>query len=149
MKRIYVFSIVWVFCLGFVLIGAAGANAQMRGTRASVNGGIANVERDSDRFRTDFRKFLNNSKWDGTNKEDRFNNVVANLETEIDTLRREFNRNQNWWNTRQNMRSVIDAAKKTKKMMNNNRFGSGIENQWRSLKNSINRLAYFYEVNGI
>jgi hypothetical protein len=136
-------------CLGFMFLSVSQTRAQSRGSRVSVDGGIKNVERDSDRFRTDFRKFLNNSRWDGTDKETQFNDTVADLETEIDQLRRDFNRDQNWWDTRRNMRSVLNAAKKTKKIMNNNRFGSGIEGQWRALRNSINRLAYFYELNDI
>lgn len=107
---------------------------------------IKNVEIGSNEFRKDFDRWLDRSNLDGTTKEDRYNSRVRNFEAATDRLRSEFDRKDRWWETREDVQGVLNAARPVGQMMNNRGFGRNLETQWRQLRKALNKLASTYRL---
>jgi hypothetical protein len=127
---------------------AQGTNSD-RYTKRDVSNIISKLERTSNSFRRDFDKHLDNSSLNGTSEEDRINRIVSSYEAALDRLRREFDRNDNWWQSRRNVREVMDEARAVNQMMNNLQFARKLENQWRNMRRDINTLADTYDLAGL
>ncbi|MBK7708227.1 MAG: hypothetical protein IPN69_16770 [Acidobacteria bacterium] len=143
-NKLYTTTVLFVVAL-FVFASAVTAQ-QSRYSRRDVGNTIAKLERSSNTFRRDFDKYLDQSSINGTNEENRINRIVSNFETALDRLRSEFDRNDNWWASRNNVRSVMDEARAVNGMMNNLSFARKLENQWKNMRRDINELAGKYEL---
>lgn len=122
---------------------------QNRYSKRQVSDIIAKLEKSSNTFRRDFDKYLDQSSLNGTNEEDRVNRIVRNYETALDKLRRDFDVSDNWWQSRNNVRSVMDEARAVNAMMNNLSFARKLENQWRNMRRDVNSLADTYDLSGL
>lgn len=142
-----------IFTAAFVLIAAEASNAQgryaSRYSKRDVSGIIARMETSSDEFRRDFDRAMDNSNIDGTQQETRFNNLVRDFENSVDRLRREFDRNDTWWNSRNDVQNMVRDASPVNTMMNTLPFRRNIERQWASLRNNINTVADTYDLPGL
>ena len=137
--------------VGSLLVLSAPAEAQRRRrplqrgyTKAQVNQIIKRVEERSDRFVRLFDRSLDRSGLDGTNREDRLNEYARNLETALDELRREFDRKDNYVETRPEVRRCLDIATNINTAMRNRRLGAETERQWALLHTELNTLADVY-----
>jgi hypothetical protein len=117
-----------------------------RYTKREVEQIIRRVEEGSDRFRKDLDRDLDRSRLDGSKKEDRINEDVKRFERELDNLRKEFDRNDNWWQSRNNVQIALDAARPVATRMRNNPFSANVREQWRILRDDLNRLASTYNL---
>lgn len=123
----------------FVVAGTVSVFGQ-RGnySRGDVDNFIRNLENSSDIFSRDFqnagRPSLNERR------------IVERFENAVDRLRRTFNSNNTWWNSRNDVQQMMGEARQVNVMMNNERFARSLEQQWRNLRRDINRLAETYDL---
>jgi hypothetical protein len=136
-----------------LLILSAPAEAQRRRhprargyTKAQVNEIIKRVEDRSDKFVKMFDKSLDRSRLDGTNREDRLNEHARALERALDELRGEFDRKENYVETRPEARRCLDIATDINIAMRNRRLGAETERQWALLRTELNTLADVYNL---
>lgn len=134
-----------------ILILSAPAEAQRRRhprqrgyTKGEVNAIIRRIEDRSDRFVKLFDRSLDRSGIDGTNREDRLNEYARNLEKALDNLRSEFDRKENYVETRPEVRRCLDIATNINVAMRNRRLGGQTERQWALLRAELNTLANVY-----
>jgi hypothetical protein len=110
---------------------------------------IRNVELGANDFRKDFDRWLDHSRLEGSEKEDRYNSKVKAFERATDKLRSEFDRSDKWWETRANVQETLTQARPVAEMMRRNRFGRDLEFQWNKLRKALNKLASTYQLRGI
>ena len=107
---------------------------------------IKNVENSSDRFRKDFDRWLDHSRFDGKEKEDKFNSKVKRFEQATDRLRHEYDRKDSWWETRNEVQKALNEGDGISRMMRSHEFGRDVEDQWRRLRSDLNKLASTYQL---
>jgi opacity protein-like surface antigen len=107
---------------------------------------IVNIETATNDFRRDMDRWLDQSRFDGQTREQRFNSRVRNFEQATNQLRLEFDRRDSWWETRNNVQQMLTAARPVDQMMRRQRFDGSVEREWRRLRNAINRLATTYRL---
>ena len=135
-------------------LAPASASAQRgpraRGyTKAEVDAVIHRVEDRSDAFVRLFDKSLDRSRLNGTRREDELNKQAKNLEKTLNDLRREFDRKENYVDTRPEVRRALDAASDINRTMRRRRMGGETERQWALLREELNTLADVYELPGL
>lgn len=109
---------------------------------------IANTERVANDFRRDLDRWLDNSRLDGTEKEDRYNSKVRAFEQATNRLREEFDRRDKWWETRDQVRDVMNAAKPVAEIMRKPgvRYSRTLQDHWWHLRKQLNKLASTYRL---
>jgi hypothetical protein len=107
-------------------------------SRTDVDNFIRSLETSSDVFSRDFK---NTS---GTTSNER--RIVDRFENAVDRVRRRFNSNDSWWQSRNEVQSMMGEARQVNVMMNNDRFARRLERQWRDLRRDINKLADTYDL---
>jgi hypothetical protein len=137
--------------VGALLILSVPGEAQRRRsprqrgyTKPEVNSIIKRVEDRSDHFVKLFDRSLDRSRLDGTNREDRLNEYARNLEKALDDLRGEFDRKENYVETRPEVRRCLDIASNINVAVRNRRLGGETERQWALLRSELNTLADVY-----
>ncbi len=133
---------------------AADVNAQgrysQRYSKRDVSNIIKSLETDSDRFANDFKRAMNNNRQLGSSPAgQRFTRIVLDFENAIDRLRKDFDRNNNWWDARNQVERAVTESQNVNSMMNSLPFRRDLERQWNSLRNSMNRLADTYDLPGL
>jgi hypothetical protein len=129
--------------------------AQRRGprgriwTKAEVNQLIKNAENRSDVFVKLLDKALDNSVLDGTRREDRLNERVKDLEKALDKLRSEFDRKENYAETKAEIREVLIIASDINGVMLRRNLRADVEEQWQVLRRELNILASVYFLPGL
>jgi hypothetical protein len=139
-----------------VVLGATvAANAQwdqrywnsMR--KADVEKVIARLERNANDFRRDLDRWLDYSRINNTEREDRYNNRVRAFEQATNKLRAEFDRRDKWWETRDQVQDVMNNAKPIAEFMRRGRYSRDLQNQWWTLRRQLNKLATTYRLQQI
>jgi hypothetical protein len=115
-------------------------------SKADVDRIIKRVEESSDNFTKAFDKNLDRSRLDGSSLEDKLNRQVRQLERELDDLRRDFDRKDNWLETRDNVQDVIREADEVNRLMRTSRLGRDVETKWLIVKRDLNKLAGIYNI---
>lgn len=128
---------------------ATEASAQMRNrqnriAKAQVDRIIKNVEQRTDVFVKQFDKSLDNSRLNGTRREDNLNQRARDLESATDELRREFDRRDRWDENRDEVSKCINIASDINVAMRNRRFNRATENNWANVRSELNELARVY-----
>ena len=157
MRKIISKSLIAAMAVFSILMLAEVGNAQQpnwarnrRYTRVSVDRMISNVENRVDRFVSQFDNALDNSRLDGSKREDNLNQSAKNLESATDELRSEFNRRgDNWWETQGNVQRCVTIARNINTAMRRRRFNRQTENNWRNVRQELNALARAYNVSQI
>lgn len=155
MKTRKIVSIAITACLAAVFILCASGSSSAQGrfvnrySKRDVSSIISRMETASDRFRRDFDRAMDNSNLNGTAAEDRFNNIVRDFENSVDRLRREFDRNNTWWESRNDVQSMVREASPVNTMMTSLAFRRNIESQWNALRSSINTVADTFDLPGL
>src|SRR3954453_19418480 len=137
-KRI--FLTITSFAICFVLFGNVSAQVRGNYSRRDVNTTIRSLETSSDVFSRDFKRFSAQSRY-SNGRDDRFVQVVDRFENAVDSLRRNFDRSNDWWSSRNDVQSIMGEAQNVKQMMNELRFARDLEVQWRNMRRDINALA--------
>lgn len=121
--------------------------ARGRNNRRSVDRIIKNVENRTDRFVSQFDNALDNSRLDGSRREDNLNARAKQLERATNELRNDFNRRgNNWWETKSNVQNCLSLAADINTAMVNHRFNRRTENNWRNVRKELNNLAQAYNL---
>ena len=107
---------------------------------------IKSVEDSADHFRKDFDHWLDHSRFDGKEREDKFNSKVKKFEESTDRLRHEFDRTDSWWKTRNEVQKMLNEGDSVSRMMRSHQFARDVEDQWRRLRTDINKLAATYQL---
>ena len=155
MKNIYRFSTAgFVLCVAMVtLFATAGANAQgryaARYSKSDVSNIISRLEQSSDTFRRDFDRQMDRSNLNGSQAEDRFNNIVRDFENSVDRLRSQFDSGDSWWESRNQVESMVRDSRPVNTMMTTLPFRRNLERQWNGLRSNVNTLADTYDLPGL
>ncbi|HEX8287134.1 MAG TPA: hypothetical protein VF556_04015 [Pyrinomonadaceae bacterium] len=143
--RIYSF-----FTMAFLAFAIANVNeisAQVAPYRVSGNQVqtlLNRLETRTDNFRREIDRTLDNSRVNGTRYEENIAEFVTDFENATDRLRNNFaSRNS----TVSDVQEVLDRAMFINEFMRNNRFAVQAQNQWNLIRNDLNLLANYYNVN--
>ena len=146
--KLLIFSGFWL--LSGVVLSTMSVNAQGRYvnvySKNTVKGFIDRLERSSNTFRKDFDRYMDRSNLNGTETEDRYNDLVGDYEDALDRLRNQFNRQNSWWDNRENVQEMLSRAQPVNGMINNLPFSRNIESQWRNMRNDINKVADTFDL---
>lgn len=115
-------------------------------TKADVDRVIRRVENQSDRFVNSFDRSLDNSRLDGTAREDNLNQRARDLERDLDTLRSEFDRTDRYQDTRAQVERALHTAEGINGVMKRRRLGRNTERLWTQVRVELNALAYVYNL---
>lgn len=115
-------------------------------TKAQVEQIIRRLENQSDRFVRSFDRSLDNSRADGTRREDNLNQRAKDLENALDVLRREFDRTDRYQDTRSQVSSVLSVAEDINRAMRNRRLRGNTERLWSQVRTELNSLAAVYSL---
>lgn len=135
-----------------VLVFANVSNAQPRiargkvYTKNEVSQIIKNVENRVDKFKKDFDKSLDNSRLNGSNREDYLNDRAKDLEKATDELRSEFDKRDLWIENKDEVRKCLKIAEDINVAMKNRRLGAVTESNWANVRYELNTLAKIYNL---
>lgn len=115
-------------------------------TKAEVDRIIRRVENQSDRFVNSFDRSLDNSRLDGTAREDNLNQRARDLENDLDSLRREFDRTARYQDTRSQVERALSTAEGINGVMRRRRLNANTERLWAQVRSELNALAYVYNL---
>lgn len=131
-----------------VLALAAPSFAQWRGSsrynRVYVDRLIRQAESRSNQFVMIFDRALDDSRLNGSIREDRLNEKASELESRLNIVRQEFNRSNDHWAIRSQISGAIDAGQSINTVMRRRNLTPAAERQWSMLKSELNRLASVY-----
>jgi hypothetical protein len=113
-------------------------------TKAQVDEVIRRVENRTDSFVRLFDNSLDNSRLDGTRREDRLNERARALEQATNDLRRRFDRTESYYDTRPEVNRCLNLATEIDKVVRRRRLGGNTEEQWRMVRVELNALADVY-----
>lgn len=131
-----------------VLAMAAPSFAQWRGSsrynRGSVDRLLRQAENRGNQFAAVFDRALDDTRLNGSIREDRLNEKASELQSRLTTARREFDRSNDHWAIRSQISAAIDAGQSINTVMRRRNLTPAAERQWLMLKSELNRLATVY-----
>ncbi|HEX9928828.1 MAG TPA: hypothetical protein VGB02_09860 [Pyrinomonadaceae bacterium] len=165
-KRIGSIAMAFVFLFGIFIISGTVAEAQWRDrnndrredrrnnrwgntNKRAIENLVRRVEDRTDSFVRQFDRALDNSRADGTRREDRLNELASELERATNQLRREFDRSDSLQENRDEVERCISIASRIDRAVSRGRIGNGVQNSWRTLRNELNALARAYNVRSV
>ena len=152
--RKHIFSVLTGMVLVFaILVLANSTNAQKtreargkRFTKSQVKEVIKRVETRVDNFVKNYDKALDDSRLNGTKREDWLMKRARDLEHATDELRREFDRSDRWIENKAEVRKCLNIASDIDKNMRNRKYGKKTEANWAKVRYEINTLADIYNL---
>jgi hypothetical protein len=123
-----------------------GERQWKRYNRRQVEDIIKRLEASSNQFRSDFDRWLDSSKMDGSEREDKYNARVKRYENAFDELRNDFDRKDKWWETREKVKDALDAARPVGQLMRDRRIKNALDRRWSRMRVDLNRLASTYQL---
>jgi hypothetical protein len=110
---------------------------------------IKRVEDGTDRFTKQLDRSLDNSRLDGSRREDNLNERARQLEAATDELRREFDRSDSLAENRDEVQRAINVASEIDRVIRRGRVVGGVQGIWNNLRRDLNNLARAYGVRTI
>lgn len=135
--------------LTFADVSNAQRRRESRGrkmTKAQVKAVIDRVENRVDNFVRHYDKSLDNSRLNGSRREDYLNGRAKQLENATDELAREFQRRDAWIENKDEVRRCLNIASDIDKNIRNRRFTRDTENIWAKVRYELNTLADVYNL---
>jgi hypothetical protein len=165
-KRIGSLAMAFVFLFGIFIVSGTAAEAQWRDrdndrredrrynrwgntNKRAIENLVRRVEQRTDSFVRQFDRALDNSRVDGTRREDRLNDLARELERATNQLRRGFDRSDSLQENRDEVERCVSIAYRIDRAVSRGRIGNGVQNSWRTLRNELNALARAYNVRSI
>ena len=165
-NRIGSLAMAFVFLFGIFIISGTVAEAQWRDrnndrredrrnnrwgntNKRAIENLVRRVEDRTDSFVRQFDRALDNSRVDGTRREDRLNELASELERATNQLRREFDRSDSLQENRDEVERCISIASRIDRAVSRGRIGNGVQNSWRTLRSELNALARAYNVRSV
>ena len=121
-------------------------NAQIGGVRPQdrqVRNLLGRIETRTDSFKREIDLSLSRSPINGTSREDRITEFITDFEASTDSLRRNFDANQN---VSGEVNDVLTRAAYINRFMSRNRLSVRAQNEWNYLRTDLNSLARIYSV---
>lgn len=115
-------------------------------TRTNVDRLIRQAESRSNVFVNTFDRALDNSRLEGTFREDRLNAQAAQLERELNVARQQLNRSASYVSIRNRIANALSMAQGINTAMRNRRLRPQVERQWVLLRSDLNRLAAAFDL---
>lgn len=139
-----------LFMVAGVSVSAEAQRARgIRGrgyTKAQVEQLIKRLENQTDRFVRSFDRSLDQSRADGTPREDTLNQRARDLENAVDTLRQEFDRTDRYQETRSQVSGVLNVAEDVNRAVRRRSLRGGTEQLWSRVRGELNALASVYNL---
>ncbi|HYG79070.1 MAG TPA: hypothetical protein VD861_01705 [Pyrinomonadaceae bacterium] len=137
--------------LMLVLVSAPAEAQYRRGrgrgyTKAYVEQVIRRLENQTDRFVRSFDRSLDQSRADGTIREDNLNQRARDLENALDVLRQEFDRTDRYQDTRSQVSGVLDVAQDINRAVRRRGLRNNTERLWSRVRSELNSLASIYNL---
>ena len=141
--------------IALFLVAVTSIPAQAQYSRGARGGGyrkaqveqiIRRLENQSDRFVRSFDRSLDNSRVDGTMREDNLNQRARDLENSLDVLRQEFDRTDRYQDTRSQVSGVLNVAEDINRAVRNRRLRGNTERLWARVRTELNTLASVYNL---
>lgn len=135
-----------------LVVVSAPAEAQFRRnrgrgyTKAQVEQIIRRLENQSDRFVQSFDHALDESRADGTRREDNLNQRARDLENAMDSLRQEFDRTDRYMDTRSQVSNVLSVADDINRAVRRRSLRNNTERLWSRVRSELNSLASVYNL---
>ncbi|HEV7700593.1 MAG TPA: hypothetical protein VGO43_10235 [Pyrinomonadaceae bacterium] len=129
-----------------VLAGAFTASAQPRVYTArdtDVRALFTRIETRTNSFKAAAERSLDRSVWNGTNREDSMNQVIANFETSTDRLTTNFNSRRS---TAADVQDVLNKAVLVDRLVRNNRLSTAATSDWSLIRTDLDTLAGYYSI---
>jgi uncharacterized protein YcfJ len=124
-------------------IAAAAQVMPYRVTDRQVRDLIAQIERETNTFRSDASRAIDRSIWNGTRVEDSMDNRLKQFENATDRLRNNFNGRRS---AASDVQEVLNRAADMDRLMTNNRFPARVEAEWTQIRSDLDTLAGYYSV---
>lgn len=144
--------IMGVLALFMAVVVSAPAEAQGRrgwgrgNTKAKVEQIIRRLENQTDRFVISFDRSLDDSRADGTIREDVLNQRARDLENSLDVLRQEFDRTDRYQDTRSQVSNVMNVADDINRAIRRRNLRGNTERLWSRVRSELNALASVYNL---
>lgn len=165
-NRIGSIAMAFVFLFGIFIVSGTVAEAQWRDrnndrredrrnnrwgntNKRAIENLVRRVEQRTDSFVRQFDRALDNSRADGTRREDRLNELAGELERATNQLRRGFDRSDSLQENRDEVERCVSIASRIDRAVSRGRVGNGVQNTWRTLRNELNALARAYNVRSV
>lgn len=144
LHRLFVVS---VFCVCAAVL-ATTTKAQVVGqpyrlSDKDVEKIIRRIEQQSDRFRSSVDNALDQSRFDGSNREDDINSFIKDFYTQTKHLRDRFDEHKS---ATGDVEAVLDRAARINDFMSRNRLSSKAQDDWSALRSNLDELASAYNV---
>ncbi len=120
---------------------AALAQRPVRPTDRQVEALLKRIENQADSFRNSMSRTLNDSRYNGTAREDEVNRFVSDFKSSTKQLRERY-RNQN--QVSGEVQNVLEQGRMINNFIQNNRFSN--DRNWIALKADLSTLARYYDV---
>jgi hypothetical protein len=104
---------------------------------------INRIETRTNTFRQSLDNALDNSRINGSNREDGINAYVREFENATDALKNNFAQRRS---TSDDVQEVLNRANFINRLMGNNEFSRTTQKQWNSIRTDLNTLANYYRV---
>lgn len=132
-------AITLAFLLLFAGVGTITAQAQNRNMLQLVR----RLETHTDRFSNSVDTALDQSRMDGTRREDNINALVDEFEYETDQLRERVASNEA---IASDAEAVLSRAMRLERFMQRNRLNARAQNDWSMVRSDLNELARMFNV---
>ena len=139
MKK-YSFGVMGALLVTFLLPVAV----QAQWYRGNLKETLKQLEEDTDRFAKSLDNDLDHSRLNGSRQEDEINAYVHAFEEATDRLK---DRYEDRGTAPGLARTVLDRGRAIDRFMRRNRTGGRSEGDWRQVRNSLNKLAWAYNIN--
>ena len=141
-KRILIVFNVLMLLAGFSVVARA-QNAPYRLSDKDVKKLMAQLKKDTGRFRKSLDSSLDRSRLNGTNREDDINTIVKNYEDATERLYSRFKDNKS---VGADVEAVLDGAAELDRFMTRRLASERAERDWAAVRDDLRRLADAYNV---
>ncbi len=129
--------------VNFGITTAVLAQRQYRETEATIRDLLQRVENRSDTLRRDVEYAVDQTRINGTAREDEINRLIRDFENTTDQLRTRF---ENRRSTSADVRLMLDRAAQLNQFFINNRLDNRVQQDWRLLQADLDQLARAYYI---
>lgn len=141
-KRILIVFNVLMLLAGFSVVARA-QNAPYRLSDKEVKKLMAQLKKDTGRFRKSLDSSLDRSRLNGTHREDDINSIVKNYEDATERLYSRFKDNKS---VGADVEAVLDGAAELDRFMTRRLASERAERDWAAVRDDLRRLADAYNV---
>ncbi|MBV9211361.1 MAG: hypothetical protein JOZ52_12060 [Acidobacteria bacterium] len=132
-----------VFALTGISLMAQTQRRAYRTTDRQIQTLLNRLENRADVFQRSLADALNNSRYDGRNREDNINQSVSDFQNALDNLHANFNNRRD---SRQDVESVLNSATTINNYLLSSRLNGSIQTNWSNVRTDLSELARLYNV---